>query len=291
MGFLLGLCVLAVAVEFVKTEETLQNKEFALDGTLKLRPVNPPTPITSMTWKHEGNLLVEQYSSTAKPEYYGQFKDRTSLVFSTGEITISKLKLEDGGKYTIEINNVIQDVGFQVKFIKEVPVPTVDVKPLACSETSDSCSLHCEGNVDSAGTVSYFWKGGDQDWKKSTTKKLEIKNDADTRKIKEFFCKVENSVSEKESAAELNPFYKEEEAGLSVGAVVGIVFVFILIIVAVFGVAVLFYKKMFCFKNCQKETDTTKPNGITGEEGVKLTEPTATGAGSGPAIETTNESA
>uniref|UniRef100_A0A8C7WS74 Ig-like domain-containing protein n=1 Tax=Oryzias sinensis TaxID=183150 RepID=A0A8C7WS74_9TELE len=206
MGSLVALCVLIVVLGFVKTE--LQNKEFALSGNLTLKPAASPSSISSITWKHNDNLLAEQLNKESPPDYYPPTEKRISLNFKTGELSIIKLTEKDAGKYNVEINNVIQNVGYQVKIIKRVPVPTVVVQPLACSETSTDCSLDCQGDVTGAGTVRYFWKEDDGDWKESAKKK-EIKNDADTQTIKEFFCKVKNSVSDEESPATKNPFYKE----------------------------------------------------------------------------------
>uniref|UniRef100_A0A3B3H8T1 Ig-like domain-containing protein n=1 Tax=Oryzias latipes TaxID=8090 RepID=A0A3B3H8T1_ORYLA len=217
MGSLVALCVLTVVLGFVKTE--LQNKEFALGGTLTLKPAALTSSISSITWKHNDNLLAEQLTSDSKPDYYPQNEDRISLNFKTGELSIIKLTEKDAGRYNVEINNVIQNVGYQVKIIKRVPVPTVVVQPLACSETTPNCTVDCQGDVTGAGTVRYFWKEDDGGWKESAKKK-EIKNDADTQKIKEFFCKVNNSVSEDKSPATKNPFYKEPSS--SVGKVAGI---------------------------------------------------------------------
>uniref|UniRef100_A0A3P9HAG5 Immunoglobulin V-set domain-containing protein n=1 Tax=Oryzias latipes TaxID=8090 RepID=A0A3P9HAG5_ORYLA len=208
MGSLVALCVLIVVLGFVKTE--LQNKEFALGGNLTLKPAALTSTISSITWMTpQGDTLVEQLSSTSKPLSYGRFEGRVDLNFETGELSISKLTEKDTGKYTVRINDQTQNVGYQVKIIKRVPAPMVVVQPLACSETSTDCKLDCYGDVTGAGTVRYFWKENDGDWKESAKKnKKEIKNDADTQKIKEFFCKVNNSVSDEESPATKNPFYK-----------------------------------------------------------------------------------
>uniref|UniRef100_A0A3B3IIA8 Ig-like domain-containing protein n=1 Tax=Oryzias latipes TaxID=8090 RepID=A0A3B3IIA8_ORYLA len=211
MGSLVALCVLTVVLGFVKTE--LQNKEFALGGTLTLKPAALTSSITSITWKHDDNLLAEQLTSDSKPDYFPPNEVRFSLNFKTGELSIIKLTEKDAGKYNVEINNVIQNVGYQVKIIKPVPVPTAVVQPLACNETTPNCTVDCQGDVTGAGTVRYFWKEDDGDWKESAKKK-EIKNDADTQTIKEFFCKVKNSVSDEESPATKNPFYKEPSSSV-----------------------------------------------------------------------------
>uniref|UniRef100_A0A8C8DEC3 Ig-like domain-containing protein n=1 Tax=Oryzias sinensis TaxID=183150 RepID=A0A8C8DEC3_9TELE len=191
-----------------KKEEEAEAEIFTLGGTLTLKPAALTSSISSITWKHNDNLLAEQLNKESPPDYYPPTEKRISLNFKTGELSIIKLTEKDAGKYNVEINTVIQNVGYQVKIIKRVPVPTVVVQPLACSETSPNCSLDCQGDVTGAGTVRYFWKEDDGDWKESAKKK-EIKNDVDMQTIKEFFCKVKNSVSDEESLATKNPFYKE----------------------------------------------------------------------------------
>uniref|UniRef100_A0A8C7WS30 Ig-like domain-containing protein n=1 Tax=Oryzias sinensis TaxID=183150 RepID=A0A8C7WS30_9TELE len=181
---------------------------FALGGNFTLKPAALTSTISSITWKHNDNLLAEQLTSNSKPDYYPQNEVRISLNFKTGELSIIKLTEKDAGKYYVQINTVIQNVGYQVKIIKRVTAPTVVVQPLACSDTSTDCTVDCQGVVTGAGTVRYFWKEDDGDWKESAKRK-EIKNDADMQTIKEFFCKVNNSVSDEESLATKNPFYKE----------------------------------------------------------------------------------
>uniref|UniRef100_A0A3P9HBA6 Ig-like domain-containing protein n=1 Tax=Oryzias latipes TaxID=8090 RepID=A0A3P9HBA6_ORYLA len=208
----------------------LQNKEFALGGTLTLKPAALTSSITSITWKHDDNLLAEQLNSNLKPDYFPQNEVRISLNFKTGELSIIKLTEKDAGRYNVEINTVIQNVGYQVKIIKPVTVPMVVVQPLACNETTSNCTVDCQGVVTGAGTIRYFWKEDDGDWKESAKRK-EIKNDADMQKIKEFFCKVNNSVSDEESPATKNPFYKEPSS--SVGKVARIVVTAIIIIIII----------------------------------------------------------
>uniref|UniRef100_A0A8C7XZJ5 Ig-like domain-containing protein n=1 Tax=Oryzias sinensis TaxID=183150 RepID=A0A8C7XZJ5_9TELE len=235
---------------------SLQNKEFALGGTLTLKPAASPSSISSITWKHNDNLLAEQLNKESPPDYYPPTEKRISLNFKTGELSIIKLTEKDAGKYNVEINNVIQNVGYQVKIIKRVPVPTVVVQPLACSETSTDCSLDCHGDVTGAGTVRYFWKGDDGDWKESAKEnKRDIKNDADTQKIKEFFCKVNNSVSDEESPATKNPFYKPETTS-SAGMVAGISIPMIFLLLGAAGGVFGLHKKgiLTCFRN---RTDKT----------------------------------
>ncbi|XP_020565491.3 uncharacterized protein LOC110016571 [Oryzias latipes] len=237
MGSLVALCVLTVVLGFVKTE--LQNKEFTLGGNLTLKPAALTSSITSITWKHDDNLLAEQLTSDSKPDYYPPNEVRISLNFKTGELSIIKLTEKDAGKYYVEINNVIQNVGYQVKIIKRVTAPTVVVPPLACSETSTNCTVDCQGDVTGAGTVRYFWKEDDGDWKESAKRK-EIKNDADMQTIKEFFCKVKNSVSDEESPATKNPFYKETSS--SVGLVPSVVArIVVTVIIIISGLAVALY--------------------------------------------------
>ncbi|XP_040905526.1 uncharacterized protein LOC121189460 isoform X1 [Toxotes jaculatrix] len=187
----------------------------AAGGTLVMAPPYSG-PITNILWKHNGNLVVQWLSSGL--EYYGRFKDRTTLDTTTANLEITGMKEADSGLYTVEINFVAQDQEYDVKVIKNVSKPGVKPRPLTCTSDSESCVLVCNGDTTGAEPVTYSWRKGDGGWI-TEGKIMTIKNDEETRRFETFSCQMKNPVSEKESDPYKNPF-SEKQDGSSVGLVV-----------------------------------------------------------------------
>lgn len=91
--------------------------------TVSFRPATLESPVTSITWKHKTSLAtvkaiewdVEDGFSTPNP----RFKDITTLDKETGQITISNLKIEHSGNYTIDINSKEQGQTFSLEVMGE----------------------------------------------------------------------------------------------------------------------------------------------------------------------------
>lgn len=165
--------------------------------------------ISSLLWKHDGNMVVEWVKDKID-KTYGNFVDRTNLDKTTGRLEIMNMTAADAGAYTIEINKKDQGLRYNVNVIKRVPQPVVAFKPLACSST-DTCKLSCDGETEGAEPVDYFWKFGDGDWK-MMEKTMSVTRAGNPRD-KTFTCYMKNPVSEKESKPEDNPFYTGDGDG------------------------------------------------------------------------------
>lgn len=111
--------------------------------------------------------------------------------------------------YSVEINNQVQSQVYQIVEIEAVPQPGVKVTPLLCNSTSESCKLVCDGVINKAGPVEYFWKKDEGEWDQSG-KEMEILNDGETQRVKTFSCRMKNLVSESDSEPIDNPLYQEK---------------------------------------------------------------------------------
>lgn len=210
-------------------------KYFELGGEVSLDPITPTEGISSITWKHQGNIVAD-YSSGSDVEYYADFKGRTTLALPSGVLTLRPMIKADEGNFTVEVNNRVQSVVYSAKEIKSLRSSKVVVvtRPLTCNHLSQKCNLSCiTDNTDSA-PFQYFWKEGDGAWVK-LTKDKEIINSV---QIKTFSCKIYNTISEKESDPLANPFIKLPE---SPALVAGIVVLVILILAGV-ALAAFAYK-------------------------------------------------
>ncbi|XP_023259931.1 lymphocyte function-associated antigen 3-like [Seriola lalandi dorsalis] len=181
-------------------------------GTLILTPPFSGA-ITSILWKHDGNLVVELVGNEV--DYYGKFRGMATLDTTTGRLEIKNMNKIYAGWYTVEINNQVQSQEYNVELIKKVPKPEVAFKPLACSPALLNCTMTCDGDTSEAGPVTYSWREGDGDWIPGE-KDRDIKNDEETKKVKTFSCQMKNPVSEEESEPQDNPFFQlipESSAG------------------------------------------------------------------------------
>ncbi|CAK6978319.1 uncharacterized protein LOC128373122 [Scomber scombrus] len=200
----------------------LAEEKFIRDGdTLTLRPTFSGEKINTVIWKLNNNLVAEWVESISDLTYYDVFVNRTNLNKVTGILEIRKMSSADSGVYRVEINNKVLPEIYNIKVIKEVTQPVVEVKPLICSKESGNCSLLCEGNTVGAGPVTYSWKMGDREWMDGE-KIRTITKDKETRSIKAFSCRMKNPISEEQSDPIDNVFYSEEDVVVSsnVGGIV-----------------------------------------------------------------------
>uniref|UniRef100_A0A1A8GPL6 Ig-like domain-containing protein n=1 Tax=Nothobranchius korthausae TaxID=1143690 RepID=A0A1A8GPL6_9TELE len=247
--------VLLVGLTVVLAQSTVQEVQFGVGRELVLSPVNPPTPITSITWKRNGDFVAEKIDVGSDVEYFGVLKGRSKLNSTTGVLTVSSMKKEDGGKFTVEINGKDQSVGFNVVEVQPVPKPEAIVKPLTCSYLSTECKLSCEpkGPLTNVEPVTFFWILG---VKQQPGKVITITNNEETKAIKTFICIIENKISKEQSEPLENPF-TEKPPGLSGGAVAGIIVgVFALVFVAL---VVGFRKKIKPYLPCSKNDHHSVP--------------------------------
>uniref|UniRef100_A0A3Q1F4R2 Ig-like domain-containing protein n=1 Tax=Acanthochromis polyacanthus TaxID=80966 RepID=A0A3Q1F4R2_9TELE len=218
------------------TQNTLKYLE--VGGKLVLKP-KPSDTIRSITWKFKDGIVGEFNKETLPLEYSPVYKDRAKVDTTTGELEISNMTKTDSGLYTVEINDRIQDGGYDVRVIKQVPEPRAIMRPLTCTQSSESCSLSCGGDITEAGPVTFYFKKGDGGWEKGD-QTITIMNNNDTHAVETFSCRMENPLGQKDSEPVDNPFYVKSNPGLIVGIVLGV-----LAVVGVIGGVIvgLFLKK------------------------------------------------
>ncbi|XP_018516294.1 uncharacterized protein LOC108872876 [Lates calcarifer] len=235
-----------------------------LGAALTLRPTFSGS-ITGIVWKLNGDLVAEWLNNEF--EYYGTFRDRTTLDPATGELVVKNVAVADAGLYTVEINSNVQSQKYQAEVMKKVPKPTVLFRPLTCN----SCSLACHGETKDAGTVTYSWKEDDGEWKEGKESR-DIMNDPVIRKIRTFSCRMKNAISVNESEPHENPFFQEkhliwpEDSRLWVKVLAAVMRS--LAIVALLGTVVYFLgqkrgkiRKVICPCRCGKGDDNAALSG------------------------------
>uniref|UniRef100_A0A3Q3JDQ1 Ig-like domain-containing protein n=1 Tax=Monopterus albus TaxID=43700 RepID=A0A3Q3JDQ1_MONAL len=177
---------------------------FKVGGSLELRPQQQQTAITSIVWKHNGDLVAEWVDKESPLTYWTVFRDRTTLDTTTGRLEIRNMSKDDAGNFIVEINNQVQSKSYPAKVAKDVPKPTVLV---TCNPAVEICLLSCDGDTTETGPVDYYWKFGDRGWKQR--EKDIITNKTEIQSAETFSCRMKNLVDEKESDPVKNPLFKE----------------------------------------------------------------------------------
>ncbi|XP_012713917.2 uncharacterized protein LOC105922569 [Fundulus heteroclitus] len=184
-------------------------KYFEIGGSLVVDP-KVSGPITSLTWKHNGNIVAEWIKDKVPLEYLGDFKGLSEVDLTTGVLTISNMLKADEGTFNMEINGRELPGSFRVVGVKNLQTVMVEVMtPAECTWASLNCTLECGGDFSDAGPVQYFWKKGDTGPWEENEKTITIHNTEEILCFKSFSCKAKNPVSEKESNPAKNPFTRD----------------------------------------------------------------------------------
>ncbi len=97
----------------------------AVGETVSFIPAKLGSPVTSFAWKQKNGvtLLVVKAIEWDVDDGFNtpnqRFKDITTLDNKTGQITITKLKVEHSGLYTIDINSKEQQQTFTLTVMGE----------------------------------------------------------------------------------------------------------------------------------------------------------------------------
>ncbi|ROI62527.1 CD48 antigen [Anabarilius grahami] len=118
----------------------------AVGDQVSFRPDNFVPPVTSIIWKHrntdgilvkaiewdEGEILIPN----------PRFKDITAVDEKTGQITITNLKVEHSGVYTIDIDSKEHEQRFNMTVMKRIPKPVIKTQKI--KDNPDVVNLICE---------------------------------------------------------------------------------------------------------------------------------------------------
>uniref|UniRef100_A0A3Q1EZ55 Ig-like domain-containing protein n=1 Tax=Acanthochromis polyacanthus TaxID=80966 RepID=A0A3Q1EZ55_9TELE len=213
----------AVALITAEAQNTLEYLEVGAKLILQPKPFSGP--IKSITWRFNDNI-VGVLDEGQSLRYSTAFRDRASVDTTTGVLEISNMTKTDSGLYKVTINNKIQDGGYDVGVIKQVPKPELKITPSTCSNESKSCLLSCDGDITEAGPVTFYFyfQKGDGVWKERE-ENITIMNDNDTQAVGNFSCRMKNPFGQKDSGLVNNPFYvppKPVPIPPTVGIVLGV---------------------------------------------------------------------
>ncbi|KAM4602142.1 uncharacterized protein ACJ7VT_020109 [Polymixia lowei] len=202
---------------------------FATGKNLILNPGITGIP-TDILWKHEGHKAVE-----SNPVYreYSEFKGKTTLNITTGELTVRGLTKSFSGSYQAECTIQGVDVPFtqRIEVLDPVSQPVV-----SCVQTSETTTLRCLAQGD---LLQYRWSGPGLEgatWREEETGSI-LNTTSETGN---YTCMVKNPVSEERKDFNTRDCGSE---GTTQGIVAGIVVGFICLVIAVTVGLFCYFKK------------------------------------------------
>ncbi|XP_048054033.1 uncharacterized protein LOC125272899 isoform X8 [Megalobrama amblycephala] len=141
-SLLLVAIVVFITTEAVSGVDVLK----AVGDQVSFRPDKFIPPVTSIIWKH-----INTYGYVVKATEWDEgeilipnprFKDITTVDEKTGQITITNLKVEHSGVYTIDINSKEQQQRFTLTVMERVPKPVIKIEKI--KDNPDAVNLICE---------------------------------------------------------------------------------------------------------------------------------------------------
>ncbi|XP_058638100.1 uncharacterized protein LOC131544113 [Onychostoma macrolepis] len=186
--------------DLFKTGEDVKR---AVGETVSFRPDKLESPVTSIVWKHFSLSTVKVIEWDVDDGVIipnQRFKDITTLDEKIGQITITNLKVEHSGEYTIDINSKEQGQRFSLEVMERVPKPKTTVEE---SSNPDVVYLICEYS----GTIIWKNSAGETLEGNKNHKPGEFITVKNTRNPENYYtCTLENAVSDETS----DPVYERD---------------------------------------------------------------------------------
>uniref|UniRef100_A0A803V423 Ig-like domain-containing protein n=1 Tax=Ficedula albicollis TaxID=59894 RepID=A0A803V423_FICAL len=119
------------------------------------------------------------------------FETRFAVSEKGRALSISQLRLEDAGNYSVKIND--KRYSFTLRLFRELAEPTVACEAQNCSGGSCRFSLRCSTSGNHIGKVSYTWRVGDQPWDEGPV--VVLVNKSSLEEPEPLTCTAHNPVS------------------------------------------------------------------------------------------------
>uniref|UniRef100_A0A8D2PW93 Ig-like domain-containing protein n=1 Tax=Zosterops lateralis melanops TaxID=1220523 RepID=A0A8D2PW93_ZOSLA len=137
-------------------------------------------------------IVTVLFKGSSEPLFYeDKFKTRFTVSEDGRALSISQLRMEDAGTYSVTIAGKIST--FILLVYKELTEPTVTCESQNCSDGRCLISLRCSVPGTSFGNVSYTWRVRDWQWERQS---LEITvNKSSQGQSEPLTCTARNAVS------------------------------------------------------------------------------------------------
>ncbi|XP_074385623.1 SLAM family member 9-like [Zonotrichia albicollis] len=132
-----------------------------LGKSVTFRTYNPDRNVAFWFFGNDPIMTVV-FEDPPRPLFYKEeFETRFAASKGGRALTISQLRMEDAGTYSVVIDE--KRSTFTLQVFRELAEPTVTCEAQNCSDGSCSSSLRCSASGTGFGSVSYTWRVWDQD--------------------------------------------------------------------------------------------------------------------------------
>ncbi|XP_059346216.1 T-lymphocyte surface antigen Ly-9-like isoform X2 [Ammospiza nelsoni] len=151
-----------------------------------------PDRMTALWFFGNEAIVTVIFDGPLRPAFHKkEFRTRFSVSKSGHALTISQLRMEDAGTYSVTING--EKSAFTLQVFRELAEPTVTCEAQNCSNGSCSSSLRCSAPGAGLGNVSYTWRVGDQNRYGSSV--VLLVNETSQDGLEPLTCTARNPVS------------------------------------------------------------------------------------------------
>ncbi|NXO73188.1 SLAF7 protein, partial [Phainopepla nitens] len=134
----------------------------AVGGSVTFRTQNTDRSAALWTFGNEAIVTVI-FGNLPQPVFFQEkFQTRFAISESGRALSITPLRMEDAGTYSVIINGLKST--FILHVYEELAEPRVSCEAQNCSGGSCSFSLRCSAPGAGLGNVSYVWSAGHRPW-------------------------------------------------------------------------------------------------------------------------------
>ncbi|KAL9823171.1 SLAM family member 7-like isoform 2-T2 [Geothlypis trichas] len=185
--------LLTILVLFHQTTSASDTMEVigAVGGSVTFHSHNPgrnvalwnfgDDPIVTVVFKDPPRLIF----------FEDKFETRFAVSDNGHELSISQLRMEDAGTYSVTIGD--KRSTFTLQVFRELAEPTVTCETQNCSGGICSSSLRCSVPGTDFGNVSYTWSLGGHTWDGSSV--VLLVNETSQEELEPLMCTARNPVS------------------------------------------------------------------------------------------------
>ncbi|TRZ06814.1 hypothetical protein HGM15179_020292 [Zosterops borbonicus] len=155
---------------------------------------SPKTDGNAALWSFgDDPIVIVPFWDPSKPAFYEEeYKTRFTVSERGRALSISQLRMEDAGTYSVTIDGKIST--FTLLVYRELPEPTVTCETQECSGSICSFSLRCSVTGTGFGNVSYTWTGWGQQWEERPVVVAEV-DKSSLHNLGPLTCTARNAVS------------------------------------------------------------------------------------------------
>ncbi|KAM3657156.1 SLAM family member 5-like [Ammospiza maritima maritima] len=208
--------------------------------------------------------MTVAFENPPRPLFHKEeFKTHFAISERGRALTISQLRMEDAGTYSVTING--KRSAFTLQVFRELAEPTVTCEVQNCSNGSCSSSLRCSVPGAGLGNVSYTWRVGDQDRYGSSV--VLLVNETSQDGLETVTCMARNPVSnESITVTNLGELCAGALSSIQVGVRVGVGLIVVILVLPLLSIFLLFlWKYKGPQKSCLFQPRPVDTGGILGQ--------------------------